>query len=492
MRGSGILFHISSIPSPYGIGTFGRKAYEFVDFLNKSNQKYWQVLPIGPTSYGDSPYQTFSAFAGNPYFIDLDILKDENLLREEDLENLKKNDNNVEKVDYEYLYNTRYKILKIAYTRFISLNNLEDYNNFIKCNEQWLDDYSLFMSIKESSDEGNWHSWKEEYTYRNKKAIDDFKKAHYFDLNFWKFVQYEFFKQWNELKKYANSKNVKIIGDMPIYVAYDSCDVWSNPKYWKLDSKLNPTSVAGCPPDYFSKTGQLWGNPLYNYDSMEEDGFSWWICRIDHAFKMFDVVRIDHFRGFEAFYSIPYAHDTAEHGVWVKGPGYKLFKAIKDKIGEKEIIAEDLGFLTKEVHDLLDLTGFPGMKVLQFAFNPYEDSDYLPHNYPKNSICYTGTHDNMTLKEWLSSISIDIKEFCYQYAGIKHEEEAIDRLIRCLMQSHSNTVIIPLSDYLELGEEGRFNIPSTLGGNWVWRLNEKELTDSLAERIKKYTIIYKR
>lgn len=489
MRGSGILLHISSLPSPYGIGTLGKDAYEFVDFLKQSGQKYWQVLPTGPTSYGDSPYQTFSAFAGNPYFIDLDMLTDEGLLSIHDLKGL--SPNNTGSVNYEQIYKTRFLVLEKAFNNFC-MAKPEDYGKFIEDNKDWLEDYALFMAIKYISTEGNWHGWSREFRTRDEEILNEFKKQYINKIEFWYFVQYKFFEQWKELKEYANNRNIKLIGDMPIYVAYDSSDVWANPKYWQLDDELLPKVVAGCPPDYFAKTGQLWGNPIYDYDLMAKDGFKWWVKRIKDAFKLYDVVRIDHFRGFEAYYSIPYTDKTAEFGTWIKGPGLPLFSKIKEELGDLNIIAEDLGFMTQGVKDLLQATGYPGMKILQFGFNPYEDSDYLPHNYPKNSISYTGTHDNQTIKDWLETISKAEKDFCYEYANINNDKEAVNKLIKCVLASPSDTVIIPLRDYLELGKEGRFNIPSTLGGNWTWRMKKEDLSDKLSKRILKNTLTYKR
>lgn len=490
MRASGILLHISSLPSPYGIGTLGKEAYEFVDMLKKMGQRYWQVLPIGPTSYGDSPYQTFSAFAGNPYFIDLDQLVLDGLLNKEDLKNLKVKD--PKKVDYEWLYRTRFIILKKAYNNYMSLDSNEDLTNFIEENSFWLEDYALFMAIKYDQVEGNWHGWNKKYHLRHSYETIEFSQKHQKDISFWMFVQYLFFKQWHALKDYANENGIELIGDMPIYVAYDSSDVWANPEYWQLDEDLVPTVVAGVPPDYFAKTGQLWGNPIYNYELMKKKGYSWWVKRIEESFKIFDVLRIDHFRGFEAYYAIPSTDKTAEFGHWVKGPGVELSQKVKEKLGDLKIIAEDLGFLTPEVKELLKACGYPGMKILQFGMNPNEDSDYLPHNYPTNSICYTGTHDNMTLKEWLTTINKNEKAFCYDYAGITKDEDAINRLICMVLGSVSERAIIPLRDYLELGKEGRFNIPSTLGGNWTWRLAKGELTEEIKKRILYNTKLYKR
>lgn len=491
MRGSGILLHISSLPGPYGIGTIGKNAYQFIDFLAKAGQKYWQVLPLGPTSYGDSPYQTFSAFAGNPYFIDLDTLVNEGLLDQQDLQTLINSDD-PRRVNFEKIYKTRFYVLEKAYNKFIKQGDLTEFKIFTEANRYWLEDYSLFMAIKSMNVEGNWLGWSELYRVRDQDTIDYFKKEYKERIEFWCFVQYKFFEQWLKLKKYANDLGIKIIGDMPIYVAYDSSDVWANPNYWQLDQNLVPKVVAGVPPDYFARTGQLWGNPIYDYTLMEKDGYSWWVKRIEESFKIYDVVRIDHFRGFESYYAIKYTDKTAEFGKWMKGPGNSLFQKIKEELGDLEIIAEDLGFLTPEVYQLLRDTGYPGMKILQFGFDPKEDSEYLPHNYSSHSIAYTGTHDNKTLKDWLASITKEEKEFCFAYANINHEDEAVNKLIKCALSSPSETVIIPLVDYLELGEEARFNIPSTLGNNWVWRMDKSDLTEKLQKRILENTKIYKR
>ncbi len=489
MRKSGILMHISSLPSKYGIGTLGKEAYNFVDFLHESGQTYWQVLPIGQTSYGDSPYQTFSCYAGNPYFIDLDLLKEDKLLTNEELGPL---DIKVNNVDYGWVYNTRYNVLRKAFSRF---TKTEDYNEFVNLNKWWLNDYSLFMAIKNNQDSKDWINWEDGLKFRELGAINKFIASNNDELDFWCFIQYKFFTQWNNLKKYANSLDVKIIGDMPIYVAYDSCDVWSDPKNWLLDEDMLPKMVAGVPPDYFSETGQLWGNPIYDYERMKKDNYSFWVKRIEEAFKLFDIVRIDHFRGFEAYFGIPYGDKNAIRGKWYKGPNAELFKIIEEKIGKKSIIAEDLGLLTEEVYEMLDATGYPGMRILQFAFNPHDDNNYLPHNYIKNCICYTGTHDNMTCLEWLESLTGEEKKFVYSYANILETDssiKAIDKLIRLLFTSVSDTVIIPIGDYLHLGIEGRMNVPSKLGGNWSWRLQKNSLSNELSKYIYMITKTYKR
>ncbi|MGD9886741.1 MAG: 4-alpha-glucanotransferase [Bacilli bacterium] len=490
MRGSGILLHISSLPNPYGIGTFGKEAYAFVDFLKKAGQKYWQVLPLGPTSYGDSPYQTFSAFAGNPYFIDLDKLYEERLLKKSEYQILKSFDQTA--VDFSFQYQTRFPILKIAFIRFWKNGDFLVFNQFVSGNELWLDDYALFMAIKDHMPEGNWSGWDHDLKTREPSALNKFKNDHNLDIQFWKFLQFKFFEQWRALKKYANENGIKIIGDMPIYVAYDSSDVWANPQYWQLDLDLNPVSVAGVPPDYFAITGQLWGNPLYNYDLMEKEGYKWWIDRIQDSLKLFDVVRIDHFRGFEAYYSVPFTDKTAENGKWVKGPGMRLFSAVKKALGEVHIIAEDLGFLTEEVYQLLHDCGYPGMKIFQFGFDAHGDSEYSPHNYSKKAIVYTGTHDNLPIEAWIDSLKPEDYQYFMDYLHIKKRSEAgFASILECL-KSVCDIAIIPMQDYLGLKEEARFNRPSFLGGNWIWRVQKAATSEKLAKKINYWVKVYRR
>ena len=480
MKEKGILLHISSLPSPYGIGSLGKCAYDFVDFLKETNQNYWQVLPLGPTSYGDSPYQSFSSFAGNPYFIDLDILGDKGLLTKEEIE---KETVDKEYVDYYYLYQTRNKILRKAFSRF---QKSKEYYDFLDRNKEWLDDYALFMTLKTKYPEGSFLSFPKEYQNRYSDEITYFIKNNEQELDYWRFLQFEFFIEWKNLKEYANNLGIKIIGDMPIYVAYDSSDVYSNPSLFKLNKNLVVKKIAGVPPDYFSKTGQLWGNPVYRYDVMKKDHYKWWISRLRKGFELYDVIRIDHFRGFASFYQVGRNEKTAINGMWVKGPGYSLFKEMSKELGTLDIIAEDLGFITPDVVELLNKTGFPGMKVLEFAFDGNKDNPHLPENYIENSVCYTGTHDNPPLKEWLESLSKkDIHKIC-DYLKINEEEDInyiIDKFISLALSTKSNRVIIPLQDYLHMGKEARFNHPSVLGGNWVWRLstsyNSKEVIDKI-------------
>ncbi|MBQ8636797.1 MAG: 4-alpha-glucanotransferase [Clostridia bacterium] len=488
MRKAGILMHISSLPSPYGIGTLGREAYRFVDFLKNAGQTYWQVLPVCPTSYGDSPYQSNSAFAGNPYFIDLDTLCEEGLLNKSEIDNYFFGDNPAS-VDYKRLFDNRYPVLRQAFSRF---EKTDDYYRFEEENRFWLDDYALFMAVKENHHFRCWLYWDEDIRFCTNEAENRYREMHSRNIEFYKFIQYMFYKQWDKLKKYANDKGIKIIGDMPIYVALDSAEVWRTPELFELDEKRLPVRIAGCPPDAFSDKGQLWGNPLYNWEVMESRGFDWWIKRIKASFRLFDKVRIDHFRGFEAYYAIPYGREDAVVGEWVKGPGMKLFNSVKSALGDVDIIAEDLGYLTEDVHELLRESGYPGMRVLQFAFNPYEDNMYLPHNLTENSVAYTGTHDNDTFTGYYASTKGDEREFVNSYLGVKRKSEAAYSAIRTLMASCSETVIVPIQDYLKKGSESRMNTPATLGGNWLYRALESEISDELADRIYNITKTFRR
>ncbi len=492
MRGSGILLPITSIPSKYGIGCFSKEAYEFVDFLASAGQKYWQVLPMGPTGYGDSPYQSFSTFAGNPYFVDLEEFIEKKWISRKDCENKDWGDDS-ETVDYEKVYKNRFKILKKAFLKS-KISEDKDFLKFTKENKFWLDDYALFMALKENFKGKSFIYWPDEIRKHSKSAIKKYAEdSKYSDeLMCYKFIQYYFYKQWFELKNYANEKGIKIIGDIPLYVAYDSADTWSNPELFQLDDNNDPTGVAGCPPDYFSATGQLWGNPLYDWDYHKKSGYAWWISRLKMCFSLYDVVRIDHFRGFESYYNIPYGDATAEFGHWEKGPGYDFFAAVKKALGKKEIIAEDLGYLTPAVFKLVDKTGFPGMKVLQFAFDCNEENNYLPHNYNKNCVVYTGTHDNDTSVGWYENAGAKDKKFARDYMGIKSAKNFNYALIRQAMMSVADTAIIPMQDYLGLGSNARINTPSTLGGNWCWRMKPDAYTKNLAETVKELTVLYGR
>ena len=490
-RKSGILMHISSLPDEYGIGTFGKKAYEFVDFLKAAGQSYWQILPLGHTSYGDSPYQAFSAFAGNPYFIDLEKLEEEKLLKRTDYieEDFGKDKNSI---DYSKLFENRIKVLRIAYSN--AKNSLKNEIDAFKQEKSlWLEDYAMYMAIKYKMTLKSWQEWDEDIKVRKPEAIKKYRKLLNEDIEFWIFVQYQFFKQWNELKGYANKLGIEIIGDIPIYVASDSADTWAMPEIFKLNEDRVPTVVAGCPPDAFSATGQLWGNPIYNWAYLEETEYAWWIERLRESLKLYDVLRIDHFRGFESYWEIPYGDETAENGKWVEGPGIKLFKAVKKKLGKLNIIAEDLGFLTPAVLKFRDQTGFPGMKVLQFAFDTREESDYLPHNYIKNCIVYTGTHDNDTVMGWIEKTGNkkDVNH-AKRYLRLTKGEGYHWGFVRGAWSSPAVLAIAPMQDILGLGNEARMNLPSTLGDNWKWRMEDGVLTDTLASKLKKLTKLYGR
>lgn len=490
IRTSGILMHISSLPSPYGIGTMGKSAYEFVDFLCDCGQKYWQILPIGPTTYGDSPYQSLSTFAGNPYFIDFDILSDNGLLNSKDY--IKKDwGDNVNSVDYKKLFDTRYSILKIAFDNYIN-NNTDKMNLFREQNADWIEDYALFMALKYKFGGISWMQWDNDIKLRKPNEIKKWSIILKEDIDFWVFVQYQFFKQWNNLKNYANKNGIEIIGDIPIYVAQDSSDVWANPHLFQLDDNMNPIEVSGCPPDAFSEDGQLWGNPLYRWDLMKDNEYNWWIKRIKSSTNMYDILRIDHFRGFESFYTIPYGDKTAKNGMWKKGPGIDFFNVMKQKIGDKKIIAEDLGYLTDSVRLMLKQSGYPGMKVLQFAFDSREESDYLPHNYQKNCIVYTGTHDNDTAKGWFNTAPKADVEFCKNYLKLTHDEGYNWGFIRAAWSSVGNVAIAQMQDFLNLSSEARMNIPSTIGQNWKWRALLEYFTKELSSKILSITKLYGR
>ena len=495
-RSAGVIMHIASLPGKFGIGTFGKEAYEYVEFLYKSGMRYWQILPLGQTGYGDSPYQSFSAFAGNPYFIDFDILKDEGILSKAEYINENYGDNE-EYIDYGLLFNIKYIVLRRAYENFKKSHNFllkEYFESFKEENNWWLDNYSLYMAVKGKFNLASWQEWDDDIKKRRPEAIELYRNELSDEIEFWSFIQFLFFKQWNELKSYANEKGIKIIGDMPIYVAEDSADVWSNPEaYLIYEETLKPISIAGCPPDAFSETGQLWGNPIYDWNYMEKTGYKWWIKRVEESLKLYDVVRIDHFRGFESYWEIPYGDTTAINGEWVKGPGIKLFNAIKESLGEINVIAEDLGFLTNEVKEFLEETGFPGMKVLQFAFDEREESNYLPHTYTNNCIAYTGTHDNDTFRGWfeLTGNKSDVK-YCKEYLALTEEEGYNWGFIRGAWASVADVSIALMQDFLNLGNETRVNFPSTLGGNWKWRIKEGSYNTELADKIYKYTKMYGR
>lgn len=489
MRKSGILLPMSSIPSKYGIGTFGKKAYEFVDWLKRSGQSYWQVLPFGPTGYGDSPYQSFSTFAGNPYFIDLELLMEEGLLTKQECDGYDFGGND-SYIDYEKMYYARFLVLKKAFERFDE--NAQEYQAFVEKEKLWLNDYALFMAIKNKFDGKSFAKWDEDIKTRQPEAMQRYEKECANEIAFYKFQQFYFAKQWHDLKKYANENGVEIIGDIPIYVAFDSTDTWANPELFQIDENMQPIAVAGCPPDAFSKTGQLWGNPLYKWEYHRSTNYEWWMRRIAHCYELYDVVRIDHFRGFDEYYAIPYGNLTAEIGQWEKGPGYELFEVMKEKLGERRVIAEDLGFLTESVFELVKKTGFPGMKILQFAFDSREESDYLPHNFPNNCVVYTGTHDNDTVVGWWKTFHKEDKAFAKKYLNIRSTKDIHKPFIRACMASVADTVIIPMQDYLGLGNEARVNTPSTLGENWKWRMTDGQFDEQLADEIYELTKVYYR
>ncbi len=491
-RGSGIIMHIASLPSRYGIGTFGKEAYEFGDFLKKAGQRYWQILPLGPTSFGDSPYQSFSAFAGNPYFIDFDILKEEGLLKKEDYDSINFGED-PEDINYGVIFTEKFKVLRKAYENF-KLNKSINLEKFEEKEAYWLEDYALYMAVKKQFNLRSWQTWDEDIRLRESEAINKYKNLLSDEINYWKFLQYEFYKQWNELKSYINKLEIEIIGDMPIYVAEDSADVWANSEAFLLHKKtLKPLKVAGCPPDIFATTGQLWGNPIYDWNYMEKTDYKWWADRIRQSLNLYDVLRIDHFKGFESYWSIPYGDPTAEKGEWVKGPGRKVFDAIKAELGDVNIIAEDLGTLTEETIKLRNYTGFPGMKILTFAFDSDSENPFLPHNYEKNFIVYTGTHDNDTVRGWMetSAPKEQVKK-AIEYLGLNKEEGYNWGFIRGAWSSTADVAIGQMQDFLNLGNEARINLPSTLGYNWRWRAKAGLFTNDLAEKIYRITKLYGR
>jgi 4-alpha-glucanotransferase len=490
MRRSGVLMPVSSLPSRFGIGGFSKEAYDFVDFLAASGQSLWQILPLGPTGYGDSPYQSFSTFAGSPYYISLDALIEEGLLTEEECSSVDFG-NDTKRVDYEKIYYTRFELLRKAFER-ANRSDDADYSAFVKENELWLKDYAMYMAVKDSLGGVSWIEWDEEIRLRKPKAMKKYEKELADDIAFYSYQQYLFSKHWRALKEYANKKGIQIVGDIPIYVAFDSADTWAKPELFQLDQKNVPTAVAGCPPDAFSATGQLWGNPLYRWDYHEETGFAWWMQRLAHCFDIYDIVRIDHFRGFDEYWAVPYGDETAENGEWKPGPGYKLFEVMKKTLGNRAVIAEDLGFLTPGVLKLVKKTGYPGMKILQFAFDATGESDYLPHKYPNNCVVYTGTHDNDTVNGWLATLNKKDLAFVKKYVNAKRTPELCETLIRTALGSVADTAVIPMQDYLGLGGEARINTPSTLGGNWEWRMEKDACTEELSKHMLELARIYGR
>ncbi len=488
-RSSGILMPVSSLPSPYGIGTLGKAAYEFVDFLAAAGQSWWQILPAGPTSVGDSPYQSPSAHAGNPYFIDPDLLAADGLLDDGDAEKLNWGDD-LSKVDYGLLYENRPKLLRKAKSRGYERDK-EKVKAFADENP-WLEDYALFMAVKEHFGMCSWLEWPDEDILLGKPAARDRYRKELKDVvEYYEYIQYLFFKQWNDLKSYAHDRGIGIIGDMPLYVALDSADVWSSPEYFQLDEKNTPVKVAGVPPDLFTEDGQLWGNPLYAYDVMEKDGFSWWIDRIKGAARLYDVIRIDHFRGLESYWAVPYGDTTARNGVWIKGPGMALIGKIKESFPDTRFIAEDLGYLTPEVRQLLKDSGFPGMQVMQFSFDSRDAQSTLPEDYERNCVCYAGTHDNDTLAGWKENAAAPDIEKARSVLGLG-DDDFIRGMLKAGMSTAADLFIAQMQDYLELGSEARINTPGTTEGNWQWRSTPGQIPETLAAEIAEMTALYER
>lgn len=495
MRASGILLPVSGLPGKYGIGCFSKEAYRFVDFLKAAHQTYWQILPLGPTSYGDSPYQSFSTFAGNPYFISLEDLIEQGLLTKEECDAVDFG-TAADSIDYEKLYIGRFGLLRKAYERS-HIYEKEEFQRFREENGYWLRDYALFMAVKDRFGGESFVNWAEDIRLRWQYAMEYYQRELYYQIEFYEYLQYEFYRQWYALKAYANENGVRIIGDIPIYVAYDSADVWAHPELFQMDEDCRPRAVAGCPPDGFSAAGQLWGNPLYDWEKNRSQSYDWWIRRMEKCAQLYDVVRIDHFRGFDAYYSINAGEKDATAGHWEQGPGMELFHAIRARLGDIRIIAEDLGYITDSVRALVRESGFPNMKVLEFAFDSRDSSDpadYLPYNYDKNCVVYTGTHDNETLVGWLEDILPEEVEQIEAYIGRKTEDvkTLAAELIRMAQASVADLCIIPLQDYLGLGNEARMNTPSTLGDNWKWRAQREQIDEALTQKIKEITVLYGR
>ena len=502
MRESGILMPVSSLPGPYGIGCFGKAAFQFVDFLSAAGQTIWQLLPLSPTGYGDSPYQSCSAFAGNPYFIDLDALKADGLLTAAQLKAEKWGDDPLS-VDYGTLYTSRYKVLRTAYAAWrkqcAGLHGCayyfpDDYYAFTLANEEWLDDYALYMACKRHFGMKAWTEWPDDdlRLRKNEAVLDKYRTLLREDVQFFTYLQFLFFRQWTALRDYVHQQGIRIIGDLPIYVAMDSADVWAEPQFFQLDDDLVPKAVAGVPPDYFTADGQLWGNPLYDWDAMRDDGFGWWIRRIDGAGKLYDVIRIDHFRGFANYWAVPYGQPTAKNGRWIAGPGMDLIERLNGWFPQLEFIAEDLGYPTPEVAQLLRESGWPGMKVLEFAFDSRDSSGYLPHAYTPHCICYTGTHDNSPLALWRQEAAPEDVAHAVEYLALTEQEGFHWGIIRGGMSSVAELFVAQMQDYLGLGEGNRMNIPGTSRGNWEWRMLPGEASKKLAGQIREMTRIYGR
>ncbi len=490
MRKSCIIFHISSLPSEYGIGKMGRHAFEFVDFLKDAGVKCWQILPLSPTSYGDSPYQSFSVNAGNPYFIDFEILEGDGLLEYPEYCDIVW-ESDPDKVDYSLIYDHCFDVLRVAYSRFRS-SKFPAYRKFCEANKSWLEEYALFMALKFKNNGKAWYEWEPEIATHKIKAVADAKKELKNDIGFYKFIQFEFYRQWTALKSYANENGIEIVGDIPIYCALDSVEAWSEHKLFWFDRKCRPVRVAGCPPDDFSPTGQLWGNPLYDWDYHKKTGYKWWIDRIDFATRLYDIVRIDHFRGFESYYTIPYGNEDATIGEWKKGPNYELFRLAEEKLGKLNIIAEDLGFITPEVREMLDNCGYPGMKVLQFGFSDGEN-EHLPHNFTTtNCFAYTGTHDNETLNGWVETLDKKSLKFAKKYLNVKKKSDIPMAVVRSAWASVAEVAAAQMQDFLDSPKDARMNTPSTLGNNWQFRAKQSDFTSELAKKIRKLNKLYNR
>ena len=490
-RSSGVLMHITSLPGEFGIGTFGKSAYDFVDFLEETKQTYWQILPLTTTSYGDSPYQSFSAVAGNLNLIDFSLLKEEGLLEESDYSNVNFGEN-PEKIDYALLFEVRRPILEKAVANTAKYSNvLAEIEEFEKDNSSWLADYAEYMAIKESFGYQSFIHWDEDIKKGEKAAREKYRTELQDSIRYYTVTQYFFFKQWLALKEYANGKGVKIIGDMPIYVSADSVEVWTMPELFKVDDNNEPLYVAGCPADDFSPTGQLWGNPIYDWEKHKEQGFSWWIYRVQESFKIYDVLRIDHFKGFSDFWQIDKDAENAVNGTWEAGPGIELFQKIKEQLGDLPIVAENLGFIDAKAEKLLDDSGYPGMKILQFAF-PGEDNLDRPHHYTQNSVAYTGTHDNDVVNGWYEKLSESERKLVSEYLNRRDDETITEAMIRGIYSSVSDYAIVTMQDLLDKDATSRMNVPSTVGGNWEWRMLAEDLTEERKEFLRNITVRYSR
>ncbi len=489
-RKSGILLHISSLPSRYGIGRMGQEAFDFLDFLEQSKTPCWQILPLSPTSYGDSPYQSFSVYAGNPYFIDFEDLEHLGLLEREDYVSLLWQRHG-SGVDYELLYRNNTTVLRRAFQKFKE-SPLRGYRKYKNENASWLPDYALFMALKDNHQGSPWYEWEEELAQRSPSALAKAKKDLADEIELYCFIQFLFSRQWKALKSYANNKGIEIIGDMPIYVSYDSTEVWSQPELFALDDGKRPIEVAGCPPDPFSPTGQLWGNPLYNWSYHKSTKYAWWVERLRYASTLYDTIRIDHFRGFESYYAIPYGSVDAVKGKWRKGPNKALFQAVQKELGDLHIIAEDLGFITAGVRKMLKAVGYPGMKVLQFGFDGDPSNEHLPHNFPSpHCVCYTGTHDNETLRGWIESQDKKSIKYAKTYLRVK-KKEIPEAMVAAAWSSTAELAVAQMQDFLNEGKSARMNTPSVLGGNWQYRTEKSDFTPDLAKHIARLNLTYGR